>query len=260
MTISRTNSDESNYKNQISEIIHDALVDLYGANGYKSIMQTMTKICGKSEKEIITNYELFAELIEGIFGRLGDSKILDPIKFEINKIGEDNIKQEEKPSLKKPMRLLIADDEPAILKLYETWLKFENRTVITAEDGQKCIDIYKKEFEHHQSKNYFDVVILDQKMPKKTGLQAASEILKINPSQRIIFASGYIEKTLMESLTQLNRVIEVIEKPFSLEALDNMINQTKVHEKLQKININQQEKEVSEKVIEVMAILKNQNY
>lgn len=27
-----------------------------------------------------------------------------------------------------------------------------------------------------------------------TGLQAATEILKINPQQRILFASGYLEK------------------------------------------------------------------
>lgn len=33
-------------------------------------MQTMMRICGKTEKEIITNYELFAELTEDVFGSL----------------------------------------------------------------------------------------------------------------------------------------------------------------------------------------------
>jgi len=75
-----TGLDGSEYKNQISEIIQGSLIDLHGVNGYKTIMETMRKICGKKEKEIITNYDLFAELIEGIFGRLGNSKILDPIK------------------------------------------------------------------------------------------------------------------------------------------------------------------------------------
>lgn len=56
----------------------------------------MMNICGKPEKEIITNYELFAELIKEIFGRLSDPKILDPIKIEINKIGLENINQEKK--------------------------------------------------------------------------------------------------------------------------------------------------------------------
>jgi len=35
-------------------------------------MHAMMKICGKTEKEIITKYELFAKLIEGIFGRSGN--------------------------------------------------------------------------------------------------------------------------------------------------------------------------------------------
>ena len=194
----------------ISEIIQRSLIDLYGAKGYKSIIETMTKICGKTEKEITTNYELFTELSEGVFGRLGNSKILDPIKMEIDKIGRENIYQEEKPVSKKPTRLLIADDEPHILEIYKEWLEFENKQVVAVNDGQKCVEVYKREYRYHESGDYFDIVILDQKMPNMTGLQAASEILKINPHQRIIFASGYLEKTLLESLTRLNRAIEVI--------------------------------------------------
>jgi len=260
MVNSGTESNDSKYENQISEIIQGELIDLHGPNGYRSIMQTMMKICGKTEKEIITNYELFAELTEGVFGRLGNSKILDPIKLEIDKIGVDNIHQDKKPVLKKPMRILIADDEPSILKLYSVWLKLENRHVITVEDGQKCLEVYKKEYNHHQLENYFDVVILDEKMPKMTGLQAAVEILKINPQQRIIFASGYLEKTLLESLTTLNKAIEVLEKPFLLEALDNMINKSTIFEKLEKINIRQEEKKISEKLADAMEVLKTQNY
>ena len=91
-----------------------------------------------------------------------------------------------------------------------------------------------------------------------TGLQAAAEILDINPQQRIIFASGYIEKTLLDILTKLNRAIAVIEKPFSLDVLEHMINNVAVFEKLEKININQQEKDIKEKVAEIMTVLENQ--
>lgn len=80
------------YENQMSEIIETSLIDLYGTKGYKSIMQTMIKECRKSEKEITGNYELFADLTHGIFGRVGDTKILDPIKIEIDRIGiNDNV-------------------------------------------------------------------------------------------------------------------------------------------------------------------------
>ncbi|MDQ3967915.1 MAG: hypothetical protein M3275_05910 [Thermoproteota archaeon] len=43
------------------------------------------------------------------------------------------------------------------------------------------------------SSTFGAVVILDYKMPKKDGLRVAKEILDMNPEQRIIFASAYVE-------------------------------------------------------------------
>jgi CheY-like chemotaxis protein len=252
------------YENQISQIIETSLIDLYGTNGYKSIIQTMVRECGKSEKEITGNYKLFEDMIQGIFGRIGDSKILDPIKMEIDKIGINKTSQtkttEQIPSMQtKQMRLLIADDEPHLLELYRDWLKFDNRHVITAENGQKCLEIYQKEHVHsksNQSENYFDVVILDHNMPVLNGLQTAIEILKINPSQRIIFASGHIEKTLSDSLTKINKVIEVIKKPFTVEALEDMINKKILLNEFKKINSNQKE-DIYVKYSNAITILNN---
>lgn len=73
-------------QNIISQTIEASLIDLYGINGYKSIIQAMMKECDKSEKEITGNYKLFSSIIQRIFGKIGDSKILEPIKMEINKI------------------------------------------------------------------------------------------------------------------------------------------------------------------------------
>ena len=260
MDNSGTISNESAYKNQISEIIQRSLIDLHGANGYRTIMQTMTKISGKKEKEIISNYELFAELSEGVFGRLGNSKILEPIKLEIDKIGTENIHQVEKVVLERPIRILIAEDDTAILGLYENFLEAKGRKVTATTDGRKCVEAYKRKNKNQDSENYFDVVILDQKMPIMTGLQAAAEILSINPQQRIIFASGYLERTLLDVLTKLNRAIAVIEKPFSLDVLDHMINNSTFFEKIEKININQEEKDISEKLDEVMTVIQSHKY
>lgn len=52
-------------------------------------MQTWVKINGKKEEEIITNYDLFVELVEDVFSRLAESKILGPIKLEMLKIDEE---------------------------------------------------------------------------------------------------------------------------------------------------------------------------
>ncbi|MCV0430122.1 response regulator [Nitrosopumilus sp.] len=257
MSASNSESKDKKYEKQLSEIIQGELIELYGGAGYKSIIQTMVGISGKKEYEIITNYELFKELSEDVFGRLAESKILGPIKLKVDKIGEENIKQE-KITKRESLRILIADDEIEILSLYKTYLEAKGKEITVRTDGRKCVDTFKKKFEENNNESFFDVVILDQKMPIMTGFQAAVEILNINPQQKIIFASGYLEKTLLELLTKLNRAIAVIEKPFSLEALDHMINNTEVFEKINKININQEEKDISKKVSEVITILENQ--
>jgi len=257
MSDSEIKSKGKGFEKQLSEIIQGELIDLYGGSGYKSIMQTMVKISGRKESEIITNYELFAELSEGVFGRLSESKILGPIKLQMDKIGENNIQQKETIQ-RESMKLLIADDEQEILALYKTFLESKGKEVTITTDGKKCVEAYKRGINQNNGENYFDVIILDQKMPFMTGLQAAVEILNINPQQKIIFASGYLEKTLLEVLTKLDRAIAVIEKPFSLDVLEHMINSKEVFEKLDKITINQEEKDTNRKLSEIMAVLQNQ--
>ncbi|MHA7733854.1 response regulator [Nitrosopumilus sp. S6] len=201
----------------------------------------------RTEKEITTNFDLFSMLIQNVFGQMDVTKMLEPIEVIINKI---NIPRN-------PVkRLLIADDEPNILRLYQAWLEYECNYVVTVQDGKKCIDVFKTETTVH-SKDYFDIIILDQKMPNMTGVEAAKEILKINPQQRIIFASGNLEKSLRQSISELGKLVEVIEKPFLVEELEKMIKETSVLEKLE--TINSQQKTNEDKIDEGILLLTNQN-
>jgi len=100
MSNSGTKSTKNAFEKHLSEIIQGELIDLYGGSGYKSIMQTMIKISGRKEEKIITNYELFAELSEEVFGRLAESKNLGSVRLEMDKIGKSNI-QQRIPSKKK---------------------------------------------------------------------------------------------------------------------------------------------------------------
>ena len=260
MSNSKFDFNHVRYENQISQIIEISLIDQYGTNGYKSIIKTMMKECRRSEKEITGNYGLFANMVQTVFGKIGDSKILEPVKMEINRLGITQTNTIEIPDMQtKQMRLLIADDEPHLLSVYQDWLKLDNRHVITAENGQKCLEIYCAHSKSNQLQNYFDVVILDHNMPILNGLQTAIEILKINPNQRIIFASGYIENIVLDSLTEINKAIEVIKKPFSIEALDDMINNKTLLNKFEEINSNQREENISVKYSNAMEILNNYN-
>jgi CheY-like chemotaxis protein len=135
------------------------------------------------------------------------------------------------------MRILVAEDEEDIRGVYYMTLVERGHEVVLTSDGEECLKVYRQKLQEHQegeldgktSLSYFDVLILDYKMPKKDGLEMAKEILEINPEQRIIFASAYVKETLSESVKELNRVVEMIQKPFSISALADTVENTEAY-------------------------------
>jgi CheY-like chemotaxis protein len=148
------------------------------------------------------------------------------------------------------MRILVAEDEEDIRTVYHATLTDRGHEVILTSDGEECLGIYRNKIQdqlqqqHQQqeelyqddgvssSSYYFDVIILDYKMPKKDGLQVAKEILDINPKQRIVFASAYVKETLVESVKELKRVVELMQKPFSMSSLIDTVENREAYEGL----------------------------
>ena len=114
------------------------------------------------------------------------------------------------------MRVLVAEDEKDTAALYKVALKVRGHQVTLTASGLDCLKVYRNELQtitlHTNAMKHvqpFDAVVLDYKMPKVNGLEVAKEILAVNPRQRIIFASGYIKDTLLESIQQLNQPVVV---------------------------------------------------
>ena len=166
------------------------------------------------------------------------------------------------------MRILIAEDEQDLLDQYKLALERSNHTVVLTHDGDECITNYEQEFESWSKKTQddfkespYDVVLLDYKMPNKNGLEAAKEILNMCPSQRIIFASAYVESTLQDSIVTLKKIVELMQKPFDLQALVDTIEDKGAFNELEKMNVdiaNLQDLEPThEQVQSYLSILKN---
>jgi two-component system, NtrC family, nitrogen regulation response regulator NtrX len=79
-------------------------------------------------------------------------------------------------------RILIVDDEPAILRIFKDFLENEPYEVDVAIDGDECLEKVK-------SKHY-DVILLDLKMPKKDGIECLKLIPALSPKSTIIMISG----------------------------------------------------------------------
>lgn len=123
--------------------------------------------------------------------------------------------------LKMALEILIAEDNQYTALQYNRILGKYGHSVVITKDGDECIKKYKEEMKKKKSKKQgstpFDVVILDQSMPKKTGKEVADEILESSPNQRIIFASAYALGSQSEVSKEFEENVEFLQKPFSLE-------------------------------------------
>ena len=131
------------------------------------------------------------------------------------------------------MKILIGEDEPLIAKDYKLFLESRGHKVIIAKDGEECISKFNRIAGVDESTpdmkfvgySPIDLVLLDFSMPKKDGLEVASEILSLFPSQRILFVTAFGEEATQESMKELDICIEAIQKPVDLEALAAMIEE-----------------------------------
>lgn len=121
------------------------------------------------------------------------------------------------------LNILVAEDNVFTATQYTKALEKNGHKVIVAKDGVECLEAYDKALEGSEfdslDKNPFDVVLLDNNMPKKSGVEVAKEILDRRPNQRIIFASAYDINSLVKTSGTISESVEVLEKPFSLNAM-----------------------------------------
>lgn len=145
------------------------------------------------------------------------------------------------------MSILIAEDENDIASIYKETLESRNHRVTITSNGEDCLKAYHDAFQEMLSSQTetmarfqlpFDVVLLDYKMPQINGLEVTKEILAVNSHQRIIFASAFVIETLEISIKELKRAVELIQKPFTLMKLIDIIEDKDVYTELQKFNVD----------------------
>jgi PAS domain S-box-containing protein len=103
--------------------------------------------------------------------------------------------------------ILAVDDELAILKLQSLILESVGFTVTTVSDSQKALDAF------HDDTTKFDLILLDQTMPKITGLKLAQQIRKEKPRLPIVICTGLVDEYTRMQVEKLKRC-SFIRKPF----------------------------------------------
>ena len=117
------------------------------------------------------------------------------------------------------MKILVAEDEPELLRFYKVLLEDQGHEVLTARDGEECLDAYRM---GSKMKGSFDLVILDHRMPRMNGMEVAKEIAAMNPSQKLLMITAY---SGMLDLAQKPANMKIMPKPFEVDELLSVINE-----------------------------------
>lgn len=120
--------------------------------------------------------------------------------------------------------ILVVDDEPSVCFLLKEELS-ENKklSVVTANDGAEALNLLQQQ--------PFDVVLLDVRMPRVSGMEVLRFIKEHHPTTLVIMLSNYADvKTAIEA-TKLG-AYDFVSKPYNREELFATVNRAIEHRRL----------------------------
>jgi two-component system cell cycle sensor histidine kinase/response regulator CckA len=103
--------------------------------------------------------------------------------------------------------ILMVDDEDLLLTMGETVLTAYGYKVLTANSGQKALDIISR------GDPAIDLVITDLVMPNMSGRELVEHVRRLSPGTRILSSSGYVRPSEEQDHTSY------LQKPFTSQDL-----------------------------------------
>ena len=114
--------------------------------------------------------------------------------------------------------ILLVDDDHFIRELGEEMLCRFGYRVVAASDGESALEIFREQ------KESISLVILDLIMPGMGGHKCLEEILRLDPAQKVVIASGYsVNGRTSEALKAGAR--GYIKKPYEMRPMLKMVRQ-----------------------------------
>ncbi len=108
--------------------------------------------------------------------------------------------------------ILLVDDEEDIRDLGARILSQAGYEVLTAETGQRALEVYRSK------KEGISLVILDLVMPQMGGKECLQELLEIDPEAKVIIASGFSRNGVTNASVE-GGAKEFVEKPYKVTQL-----------------------------------------
>jgi CheY-like chemotaxis protein/anti-sigma regulatory factor (Ser/Thr protein kinase) len=113
------------------------------------------------------------------------------------------------------LRLLLVDDDPAVLNSTRVVLELDGHSVVMADGGEAGIEILQEAKDSGQS---FDVIVTDLGMPYVDGGQLARAAKELFPATTVVLLTGW-GRRMGEADSQSAHVDCILPKPLDLDEL-----------------------------------------
>jgi len=113
----------------------------------------------------------------------------------------------------------VVDDEPSLLALVRTMLWRAGFAVLEASGGEEALRIAEQ---HAQP---IQLLLTDIVMPGMNGYELAEKLKAARPGIRVLYMSGYTDKSIFESTGRTLDSARLIRKPFTAYNLVHRIEE-----------------------------------
>lgn len=114
------------------------------------------------------------------------------------------------------LKILVIDDEEILRHCLDDILSDAGFKVQTASSGEEGLQLFEEEF--------FEIILLDIKMPGMSGIEVLKAIKKINPETKVIIITGYASvNTAVESMKL--GASDYLTKPFDMNQIKESVYQ-----------------------------------
>jgi len=112
--------------------------------------------------------------------------------------------------MKNPVKILLVDDETAILETLSILFRGQGYQVAVADSGSKALDALDQELP--------DIVLTDIRMPGATGLEVLARAHEVDPEMSVILMTA--QASLQSAVRAVNEgAYYYLQKPFANEEL-----------------------------------------
>jgi PAS domain S-box-containing protein len=114
--------------------------------------------------------------------------------------------------------ILVAENDPDFRELVVEELRSLGHTVLDAPDGEAALSVAE------DYAGRFDLLLTDVVMPRLNGAELAKRLLEWNPSLRVLYMSGFADRTLLERGVDAHGWTYLM-KPFKLSMLHQKVRE-----------------------------------